>query len=121
MTVLLPTISQNFLKAAVSAVHVVGSVRRAIGYGLCGIVACASIAYVTCLIGTTVSAAERRTAIVAIHELTTITAKEEAQYLALLTEVNKKEIVARGFVPMDPTFVVRSSIAKSFSLVHVVK
>lgn len=121
MVALLPTVSQTFVKAATGAARSFDSVRRTVGYGLCGIVMFAAIAYVTFLIGTTVSAAERRAAMVAIHELTTATAKEEAQYLSLLAEVNKKEVVARGFIPTDPTFVVRSSIAKSFSLVHVVE
>lgn len=80
-----------------------------------------AIGYVTFLIGTTVSAAERRAAMVAIHELTTAASKEEARYLSLLAEVNKKEVVARGFVPTDPTFVIRGSIAKSFSLVHAIE
>ncbi len=73
-------------------------------------------AYVAFMVGTTVVAAERRTGLSDLVELVAHVAEKEAVYVALLDSVNRDNAKMLGFVPVDPSFVIRGSLGPGFTL-----
>lgn len=73
-------------------------------------------AYVAFMVGTTVVAAERRDGLATVVELVAEVAEKEAVYVSFLDNVNRDTATTLGFVPVDPSFVVRGSLGPGFTL-----
>lgn len=73
-------------------------------------------AYVAFMVGTTVVAAERRNGLSTLVEMVAEVAEKEAKYVSLLDNVNRDNAKMLGFVPVDPSFVIRGSLGPGFTL-----